>query len=704
MKSRWRMPVSSLIVLGLALMVSAVACAEETDLALEATTVASQVDRVLLYSDRALVVRVGTVKVSKGRSYIAFEGLPEKLIDRSVAAALPRESAKVAEIANIQVEPVFKTTFRDEDAKAASEKLERLKQDMQRLANQLKSTRSARAFTEKINIGTRPRGAQDKEQYLPLEPDTWAAMLDYLDEEFQSASERELQLIEKADDLQAQIVVAAAKAEMLLSYKTRKTHRVVLEIQAGQPVQCDVALSYMVTNAAWFPRYDVRADLKANTVEIISYAVARQESGEDWSKAALAFSAAEPSVAADLPKLASWRITVARPVAEYGANVIHFDGKLQWQKEQPRRGKKSIAVAGAAVQRRLENQAKRRAAEVQSQIQTLRPRTGGRELMNVNVNGQAAGLLPQAKSSRSYRLAEQLGRVQDLVQAQEQAVQKKDWGAMAVANTELEVYFGEMAKPIQAELQDVARYNYFNRRLVERQLASGKLAKGLVPPVQSSGGYDYRWQALRREDVPSDGALTKVVLLRRKFPAEFIYEIAAAKSKLAFLKTTLKNKTKSPFLTGPVSVFLGSDFVGESRLNTCAPNEEFSLGLGADEQILVERTMQTKRNTRGTFTTQYRFNVDTTVTIRNNKRQPITVAVYERLPYTWDSELDISSGRFVPQPTRVDLISADKRRPALMCWEMDLGPDEKKDIQLGYWFQHGSDRIAVMKEDSSRKW
>lgn len=275
---------------------------------------------------------------------------------------------------------------------------------------------------------------------------------------------------------------------------------------------------------------------------------------------------------------------------------------------------------------------------------------------------------------------------------------------MAVANTELEVYFGEMAKPIQTELQDVARYNDFNGRLIERQLASGKLAKGLVPPVQSSGGYDYRWQALRREDVPSDGALTKVVLLRRKFPAEFIYEIAAAKSKLAFLKTTLKNKTKSPFLTGPVSVFLGSDFVGESRLNTCAPNEEFSLGLGADEQILVERTMQTKRDTRGTFTTQYRFNVDTIVTIRNNKGQPITVAVYERLPYTWDSDLEISSGRFVPQPTRVDLIGADKDRPALLCWEMDLGPDEKKDIQVGYWFQHGSDRIAVMNEDSSRKW
>jgi len=210
---------------------------------------------------------------------------------------------------------------------------------------------------------------------------------------------------------------------------------------------------------------------------------------------------------------------------------------------------------------------------------------------------------------------------------------------------------------------------------------------------------------LRRESVPSDGALTKVVLFRHTLPAKFVYEVAAEKSKFAFLRTKLKNATRSPFLAAPVSVFLGSDFVGESRLATCAPNEEFTVGLGADEQVAVARRVETKRDTRGVIGTAYRFSVGIEAKVKNGKTRPVTVVVYERLPYTWDEELKVSKGTFKPKPTDVKYLHEHlEDRPVLMRWELTLAPGEEKKVTVAYWFQHAADRRVLFNEDNSVAW
>jgi len=648
--------------------------------------VESRVDRVLLYSDRALVVRRGRVQVPAGKSAVAFEGLPGKLFDSTVAAAIRGPAASLAQVDNIQVEPRYETTFQNEEAEEAIRELTALRHELRALQDRRSAVLAEAEFARQIKIGARPQGTAQEPRFLPLAPEAWAQVLDFLGERFHSVAERERELAEEMDDLKARIVVAAAKARMLLSYKTELTKRVILEISAREPTKCDLELSYMVPDAGWYPRYDVRANLKLGRIEIVGYGLARQESGEDWTDVELAFSAAEPSRAADLPRLSSWRIRPAQP-------AITVAGP---QQARPGRRRAAQRPDSRVVADKKAEKLRRSVSTIEQELARLSETEG-----NPAAGAEIRAIDAHSQLSRSARIAGQIEEIERLNERQREARRRKDWQSFHDANYEIQKRLGRLEPAQQEQFGKLAAENRDNLRVSLRWLESEKLGRGLVAPVRSSGGYDYRWQSLRRGSVPSDGALTRVVLFRYEFPAEFVYEVAAEKSKLAFLRTRLRNTTRSPFLAGPVSVFLGADFVGESRLRTCAPTESFTLGLGADEEIAVTRQAQIKRETRGIFTTDYRFSVDVLTTVRNRKARPVTLIVCERLPYTWDEDLKISEGSFDPEPTGVSRLG---ERPALLRWRMDLAPGEKREISMRYWFQHGSDRRAVVTEDPSVRW
>lgn len=65
-------------------------------------------------------------------------------------------------------------------------------------------------------------------------------------------------------------------------------------------------LRYVVSNAGWFPSYDIRVDDIKNPISISYKANVFQNTGADWKNAMISFSNATPSVTGDVPKLYPW--------------------------------------------------------------------------------------------------------------------------------------------------------------------------------------------------------------------------------------------------------------------------------------------------------------------------------------------------------------------------------------------------------------
>jgi len=652
------------------------AAQEEKAVEDSAQVVTSRISRVLVYSDRALVTRASeAVRVGAGRTRFAFDELPGSLSDASVRASLPASSA--AKIANIEIEPRYKTTYKKEEAEKAAEEVKTLEARLRELSERRAIVVGEANFLGGISFGTRPPASAGKAELLPLVPDSWARMLDFFGEKFRSAAQRERTIAEQIDDANADIVVARAKLRMLQSYRTTHVKRVILEIDSPRETQAPIDVSYMVAGPAWYPRYDVRANVAAGTLELTAHALVRQETGEDWQDVEISFSASEPSHAADLPRLASWRIGAPEESQVMFAGVPPPPPAPQVSQED--------GVPGG-----VEPAPEMKPLAMEEEPAKPSPAPG---FVAPADKKKAA----PADAARTGRYKQNLDRIEGLYKAQQEARQRGDVDQFTNLNQALDWELQTQGATVQRALGAIANEVTSNLQVAQRLQESQRLGRGLVPPIRSSGGYDYRYAGQRIEDIPSDGALTKIVILKTTADVELTYEVAPEKSKTAFLRTRLTNTTPSPLLAGPASVFLASDFVGETDLPTCAPSEDVEIGLGSDEEIAVRRDVERKRDTRGVFGSAYRYNVTVDDTIVNNKQRPVTITLFDRVPFTFDDELKIKETSADPAPTARD-------PKGLMRWTLQLAPREKRTISVGYSYEHKSSRRVFLQEDASVRW
>ncbi|MBL4635967.1 MAG: DUF4139 domain-containing protein, partial [Kofleriaceae bacterium] len=75
-------------------------------------------------------------------------------------------------------------------------------------------------------------------------------------------------------------------------------------LQSSQPSQSAIELTYMMPGATWEPKHELRVSTKdAKKVEVISFAVVTQTSGEDWGNAQLFFSTQSSVQSVRIPEL-----------------------------------------------------------------------------------------------------------------------------------------------------------------------------------------------------------------------------------------------------------------------------------------------------------------------------------------------------------------------------------------------------------------
>ena len=78
-----------------------------------------------------------------------------------------------------------------------------------------------------------------------------------------------------------------------------------------------MTFSYVVTNAGWYPSYDIRVDDITKPVTLFYKANIFQNTGVTWNNVSLSFSNATPWVAGNVPVLNPWFIDFFTPMPNY---------------------------------------------------------------------------------------------------------------------------------------------------------------------------------------------------------------------------------------------------------------------------------------------------------------------------------------------------------------------------------------------------
>lgn len=174
-----------------------------------------------------------------------------------------------------------------------------------------------------------------------------------------------------------------------------------------------------------------------------------------------------------------------------------------------------------------------------------------------------------------------------------------------------------------------------------------------------------------------------VTIGTNSFSSEFRYIAVPRESLYAYMQAKVKNTSETSFRKGEASVFMGGKFVGKTTLPQWSQGEEIYLSLGVDEGIKVTRELLNKKTdtSLGKTTITYEWKIE----ITNNLQRAVSLRVYEAIPQSRHSDIDVKVFLQDPPPTEIE--QDGKAR-----WDLNLQPAQKVIIKLGYRIKYPAGR------------
>jgi uncharacterized protein (TIGR02231 family) len=114
-------------------------------------------------------------------------------------------------------------------------------------------------------------------------------------------------------DYQKQIAALQKQISDKFGKQQLPSGEILVSVSCEKPVSGRLTFSYVVSNAGWYPSYDIRVDNITKPVTIFYKANVFQNTGVTWKDVKLSFSNATPWVAGDVPELNPWFIDYYSP-------------------------------------------------------------------------------------------------------------------------------------------------------------------------------------------------------------------------------------------------------------------------------------------------------------------------------------------------------------------------------------------------------
>src|SRR5438034_4467446 len=198
----------------------------------------------------------------------------------------------------------------------------------------------------------------------------------------------------------------------------------------------------------------------------------------------------------------------------------------------------------------------------------------------------------------------------------------------------------------------------------------------MAEPGDSVGaGLVYRIQ--RPLAVPADGGPHKTSIGRFGLDAALDHLAVPVLAPEAYLRATVTNASPLLLLPGPARVFHGTQFVGETSLETVAAGEEFELQLGVDDQIRVERELRRRGTGKAVIGGTRTIDIAYEITVENHRPNQARVSVHDHIPVSTDGDIKVRLRETSPNP-------AEQNDLGELTWELALDGGQSATIRYRF--------------------
>lgn len=185
-------------------------------------------------------------------------------------------------------------------------------------------------------------------------------------------------------------------------------------------------------------------------------------------------------------------------------------------------------------------------------------------------------------------------------------------------------------------------------------------------------------------DILSNGKQHSVSMKEIKLPANYKYYTVPRMESEAYLLAELSDYSKYNMLPGEANIVFEGMYVGKTFINPNQTVDTLNLSMGRDKRVSVKREkIIDKSSTK--FLSNYKEQVFTyDITVRNNKKDAITIIVKDQYPLSTDKDIEI------------ELLESSKakinKETGIMTWIVDLKANETQKFRISYRVKYPKDK------------
>ena len=239
--------------------------------------------------------------------------------------------------------------------------------------------------------------------------------------------------------------------------------------------------------------------------------------------------------------------------------------------------------------------------------------------------------------------------------------------------------------------KDVANGNLYANNAANleqyRDLLATKEEVGKLAATADIDGPSVNYHLKTKLSLPSRSDDQVIEIAKLDLASRFYYKAVPLLTSNVYRIADLTNTTDMILLPGEATMYLGMDFVGQTRMPLVAIGKPFTLGFGVDPQLQVSRKLMDKtRTTQGgnqVLTFKYR------ILLTSYKSAVVDVQVVDRMPFAEASQtIAVMMLKGETDLSKDTLYLRDERPKNLLRWDVKVDPKQNGDKALSLDYEY----------------
>jgi len=273
-------------------------------------TPGSRITEVTVYPGAAHITREAKVELTKGTHSVVFKDVVPRMDESSLSVAGKGKAG--VKIFGAYIKREYLTEAPDQRVKDLQEKIQNVDDRIMAANNDREVLEQEAEFLDSIKLYAGQQIPKDLVTKMPSAIEL-GDTLKFLSENLSDNQKRQEDVRLNIRALQREKEKLQRELADLRNSGNREQRVIVVDLECLTPGEFALNISYLLNGATWRPLYDARADYDKGNVELTSYGVVQQTTGEDWQDVQLTLSTARPTLGGRMPYIAPWILQPYQP-------------------------------------------------------------------------------------------------------------------------------------------------------------------------------------------------------------------------------------------------------------------------------------------------------------------------------------------------------------------------------------------------------